>query len=69
VLAGDTRPHTKVSCHILIAPSVQLVGVQVAALDESLGQHQGWTSGLCVWDWQAFRRCHRRTSIARWSSA
>ena len=51
-----------------VAAVIKLVGVQVPALDEPLGQHQGWSREFCVWNQQAFRGCHCRISIARWSS-
>jgi len=55
--------------HADIAAVVQLAGVKVSALDESLGQHQGWARKLCVWKWQAFALDHRVTSIAHLGSA
>jgi hypothetical protein len=33
-----------------------------------LGQYQGWPGEFRVRNQQTFRRYHRRTSIARWSS-
>ena len=48
-----------------VAAVVKLLGVKVPALDESLGQHQGWAREFCVWNQQTFRRDPRRTSIAR----
>jgi hypothetical protein len=52
-----------------VAAVIKLVGVQVPPLDKTLGQHQGWSREFSVWNWQTFRRCHCRISIARWSSA
>ena len=47
-----------------VAAAVELTGIQIPTLDKSQGQHQGWTREYCVWNWQAFRRCHCKTSIA-----
>jgi hypothetical protein len=38
-----------------VAAVVELAGVQVPSLDETLGQHQRWTREFCVWNRQAFR--------------
>jgi hypothetical protein len=51
-----------------VAVVVKLMGVQISALDEPLGQHQGWTREFCVWNWQAFTLNHRVASIAHLGS-
>ena len=52
-----------------VAAVINLAGVQVPTLDETLGQHQGWAGEFCVWDQQAFALYHRITSIARLGGA
>ena len=52
-----------------IAAVIKLVSVKIPALDEPLGQHQGWPREFCVWKWQAFALDHRVTSITHLGNA
>jgi len=66
---GKQVAHVQLLVDADIGAIVQLLGVQIPALDKPLGQHQGWPGEFYVWNWQTLALDHRVASIARRSSA